>query len=134
MVGEKRIVIIGVVFCLTAVILGAFTAHALKEILESSSIKSFNTGVRYQFWHGLALLCLATWNRIFSIKKLSLGLLFIAVGTMLFSGSIYLLALKSILAVPTQFIGPITPIGGMLIILGWVIILIKISMHNFKSA
>lgn len=119
---QKQRSILGVLFCGTAVILGAFGAHLLKAYLSSDALQSYEVGVRYQFFHGLALLFLSMDKRSF-IKR---TVLFFVVGTVLFSGSIYGLSIsnhQSIVLLP-KILGPITPIGGLLLILGWLNLLI----------
>ena len=122
---NKRIVIIGIVLIVTAIILGAFGAHALKEILSETKLKSFETGVRYQMYHGLALLMIGLNEKRFSFS-LNYVNLFILLGVVFFSGSIYGLAMQESLGMSLKFLGPITPIGGLFMIIGWVILLIKI--------
>ena len=102
----------GIYLALTAVVLGAFGAHAIKEILiaeESASV--WETAVRYQMWHALTLLVLSLFPEKQNPSKAT-GLCFI-IGTFLFSGSLYLLAIGG-----PRWLGPVTPIGGLLLITG----------------
>jgi len=108
-----------------AVILGAFGAHALKEVLTPEQLISFETGVRYQMYHALVLMFLfiitLKINHIFFNRAAQ----FIFWGVILFSGSIYLLTLKNMLDVEAlKYVAPLTPIGGSLIIVGWMFILL----------
>jgi uncharacterized membrane protein YgdD (TMEM256/DUF423 family) len=108
-----------------AVILGAFGAHGLKGKLSPESLVSFETGVRYQFIHVLAIF-VAVWLADRSGLSLPLlaGGLFTA-GILLFSGSIYLLATRALLGIESwRWLGPITPLGGLCLIAGWVVLLI----------
>jgi len=108
-----------------AVILGAFGAHGLKGKLSPESLVSFETGVRYQFVHVLAIF-VAVWLAERSGLSLPLlaGGLFTA-GILLFSGSIYLLATRALLGIESwRWLGPITPLGGLCFIAGWVVLLI----------
>ena len=114
----------GVVFCLFSVILGAFSAHALKGILTDSHLSSFETGVRYQMYHGLTLLLLGLNSDKLHQSILSARLMIY--GTLLFSGSIYLLNLQALIGISLPFLGPITPIGGFFLISGWSILLISL--------
>lgn len=100
---------------LLAVILGAFGAHALKNILSESAMQSFQTAVRYQLFHVLVLLVLNLNSEISSALKKKISYFFI-VGIVLFSGSIYTIYL---LNVPAKFIWFITPLGGLILIIGW---------------
>lgn len=115
----------GALFCLLAVILGAFGAHALKSVLEPERLLSFETSVRYQFYHGLALLiCGMLWRDFPSVYLQNAGRLFM-LGVVLFSGSIYLLACRTPLGLEGwNWLGPITPLGGILLIAGWILMLL----------
>ena len=106
---------ISIFFALTAVIFGALGAHYLKDLITSSQLTSFKTGVKYQFFHALAILLISLNKDKFNthVKK-SLFL-----GTLFFSFSIYLLALKDLLLISFQYLALITPIGGLLLIIGW---------------
>ena len=122
---NKSIVIIGIVVLLIAIVLGAFGAHTLKEHLTPEKLNTFEVGVRYQVYHGLAFLILGFSADKFQFSlKLPTRLIF--VGVLMFSGSIYFLAIQEILDVSLKFLGPITPLGGLLIITGWILFLIKI--------
>lgn len=120
---ERRFQIWGLLFGLTAVVIGAFGAHALKEVLTETQQASFETGIRYQMYHALLLLLISLRAKIQS--KVVLNLL--VTGVFLFSGSIYLLNLKQTLELDfLGFLGPITPIGGLLLISAWSTLLIKV--------
>jgi uncharacterized membrane protein YgdD (TMEM256/DUF423 family) len=99
-------------------LLGAFGAHALKEILTEEQLVSFETGVRYQMIHGLGLLILGlnADRHQFQLKTIFRLLLS---GVLLFSVSIYFLAMQDVLGMKLKFLGPITPLGGLLMMLGW---------------
>ncbi len=105
---------------LSAVILGAFGAHALKESLTSDQLLSFETAVRYQMFHAIILLFVNIYEG-FSIKqKNTISYLFI-LGILLFSGSIYIIQLTSITAKSIWFV---TPLGGLFFIIGWISMLL----------
>jgi uncharacterized membrane protein YgdD (TMEM256/DUF423 family) len=108
-----------ILFCLSAVILGAFGAHALKEVLSESQLSSFQTGVRYQFFHGLAILILS-FNMNYFTKRLSSIIKIMSAGIILFSFSIYLLNIQDLVGFSMSYLGPITPIGGLLLITSWI--------------
>ena len=110
---------IAILFCLSAVILGAFGAHALKEVLSESQLSSFQTGVRYQFFHGLAILILS-FNMNYFTKRLSSIIKIMSAGIILFSFSIYLLNIQDLIGSSMSYLGPITPIGGLLLITSWI--------------
>ncbi len=119
---RKKILITGAIIGCLAVILGAFGAHALKSILTVDQIASFETGVRYQMYHALLLLFVGSTGYI-SAKAQKLLFVFILWGIILFSGSIYLLATNDVTAFNFKVIGFITPIGGTLLIVGWLILI-----------
>ncbi len=117
---NKRIILTAALFGALAVVLGAFGAHSLKKIVTPDSLVIWQKGVEYQFYHTFALLYLSTFAR-YKHKLISLSFIFFSSGIILFSGSLYFLALKSVYNLPfTVILGPITPIGGLCFILGWV--------------
>jgi uncharacterized membrane protein YgdD (TMEM256/DUF423 family) len=121
---NRKIVIIASIFGLLAVIIGAFGAHALKKIVTLEMLSVWQTGVQYQFYHTFALLFLSSLSGI-KPKLIKLSYQFFVSGIILFSGSLYLLALKDYLELPwINYLGPITPIGGLFFILGWATLLI----------
>ncbi len=114
----------GAAFALTAVMLGAFGAHALKEILSSNQLDSFETGIHYQMFHGIILLFIGiSFDKIHKTSLISK--LFIS-GTILFSFSIYLLNMQELIGTSLSFLGPLTPIGGILLISGWFFLLLSL--------
>ena len=119
---KKYFLIWGFLFGLTAVILGALGAHALKPLLSEAQLDSFETGVRFQVYHALLLIIL---SQIPSFANRTI-LILIVLGTLLFSVSIYLLNVQGFLGLGSlSFLGPITPIGGLLLISAWLTLLIK---------
>jgi len=113
-----------------AVIFGAFGAHALKKILNEEQLKSFETGVKYQLYHTFILLLIG-FN--FELKTTSETLMvysFIA-GILLFSFSIYGLVISSAKNKKLKFLGPITPLGGLLLIIGWSLLFYNILNMTF---
>ena len=117
---------IAIFFGTTAIILGALGAHSLKEILSSENLTSFNTGVKYQIYHSFLILILSLNHKKFN-HKLIRSLVLITIGVILFSSSIYLLSLQKIINFKLSFLGPITPIGGTLLIIGWINLLFAIK-------
>ena len=117
---------IAILFCLSAVILGAFGAHALKEMLNESQLSSFQTGVRYQLFHGLAILIISL-NKLHFSCRLSNITKIMSVGIILFSFSIYLLCIQGLIGFPMPYIGIITPIGGVLLITSWTLLFFSIK-------
>ena len=98
-----------------AVILGAFGAHALKSKLSPAAMQSFETAVRYQFLHVLLLLFVNTFKEFNLKQKNSISFLLIG-GIIFFSGSIYMIHL---VGVPAKSIWFVTPLGGLLLVIGW---------------
>ena len=121
---SKKIVLAGAIFIALAIVLGAFGAHGLKDMLTDVQSKSFETGVRYQTYHGISLLILGFNSSKF--KGLNTLFYLIVSGVVLFSGSIYLLATQDVLGVSMSFLGPITPLGGLLMLAAWINLIVKI--------
>lgn len=121
---ENRITITGLFFGVTSIILGAFGAHALKNYLTPEQLISFETGVRYQMYHALFLLFLAK-NESINLKTKKTVFYLISIGVVLFSFSIFLLTTKNVTSIDFKFLGPITPVGGLLLISGWMILFIN---------
>jgi uncharacterized membrane protein YgdD (TMEM256/DUF423 family) len=116
---------IAVLMGMTAIILGAFGAHALKKHLTIEQLTSFETGVKYQMYHALFLLFLGM-NSLVAEKTKKAVFLLVVFGVIFFSGSIYLLTTKAITGIDFKFIGIITPVGGTLLIVGWSVLFWKI--------
>lgn len=117
---NKRIILTASFFGALAVILGAFGAHALKNLIDTYAIGIWQKGVEYQFYHTFALLYLSTFAR-YKNKLISFAFIFFVAGIILFSGSLYLMALKDVYTSSiASYIGPITPIGGLCFIVGWI--------------
>ena len=110
----RGLAVLAAIFGLIAVVLGAFAAHALKSRIEPALLLAFETGVRYQMYHALAMLLVSLWlDRTKSKLLIASGFLFSA-GILFFSGSLYLLATAG-----WRWLGPVTPLGGLCFILGW---------------
>ncbi|KPZ52062.1 MULTISPECIES: DUF423 domain-containing protein [unclassified Pseudoalteromonas] len=120
----KLCLLTGSFFCMLSVMLGAFAAHGLKSRLTEYSLGVFKTAAEYQMMHGLALIAVAILIK-WGINLTMAGGFFIA-GTLLFSGSLYLLALSGM-----KWLGPITPLGGLCFIIGWVVILVQVARFKF---
>ena len=108
--------LLGSMLALSAVLFGAFGAHALREILSAqNSIQTWETAVRYQMWHALALILLSMIPEPQSMPKMA-GPYFM-IGSLLFSGSLYGLALDG-----PNWLGPLTPLGGLCLMIGWLLL------------
>jgi uncharacterized membrane protein YgdD (TMEM256/DUF423 family) len=111
--------------------LGAFAAHALKGMVSDNAVNTFDTGVRYQFYHVFALFIVALVYKDFPFKTVKYaGQLFIA-GIILFSGSLYMLAFLQAAVLPNyRWVGAITPIGGLAFICGWILVFVSFFKKN----
>jgi len=114
--------IFGAAYGLISVILGAFGAHALKKIISVEKLASFETGVRYQMYAAFFLLIVGYILKFETPSEKWISILMIA-GTFIFSVSIYLLAFSEVAAIPSKILGPITPIGGLLMIISWAMLI-----------
>lgn len=110
----KRFLIMGALLAMFSVIFGAFGAHLLKSVLTDAHFETFSTAVDYQFWHALGLMVVGITGFKLSIKSWRLAGYLLLAGTLIFSGSLYLLVATNI-----GWLGAITPIGGILMIIGW---------------
>ncbi|CAD7809959.1 hypothetical protein CHRY9390_02098 [Chryseobacterium aquaeductus] len=110
--------VFGATYGMLSVILGAFGAHALKKILSVERLESFETGVRYQMYAAFFLLIVGYILKFDTSSQKWISILMI-VGTILFSFSIYGLSLQDYLGANLKFLGPITPLGGLFMILSW---------------
>jgi len=119
---NRRIILTASFFGAVAVILGAFGAHSLKNILSVDALAIWTKGIEYQFYHTFALLFLSTFAR-FRTKLVDLSYFCFTLGIVFFSGSLYLLATREITQLQwVNVVGPITPLGGLLLVAGWVLL------------
>ncbi|WP_286767134.1 MULTISPECIES: DUF423 domain-containing protein [Sphingobacterium] len=121
---QNVVIITAALFGGLAIILGAFGAHAFKKILSAEKLESFEVGVRYQMYAALTLLILG-FNFRFELQSERVAFYLITLGTILFSVSIYFLSFAEYWKKNLKFLGPITPLGGLLMIAGWVAIIIR---------
>lgn len=121
---NRKVTLLAIIFICSSIILGAFGAHALKSILSADRLASFETGVRYQMYGGLALLIVGLCQN--TILPSKYFYVFNILGIFLFSFSIYLLCLNDFIPIPKMVLVPLTPIGGMLMIFSWVLLFISI--------
>lgn len=126
---NKRIILTGALFGLIAVILGAFGAHGLEGKISESSIDNWKTAVSYQFYHTFAILYLSSFSRAKN-GLINFSFLSFVVGILFFCGSLYLLSTREITGLTASFLGPITPIGGLFFIMGWVGLFVATIRHK----
>ena len=119
---KRNYYIAGFSLGLLAVVLGAFATHGLKPSLSADAIDSFETGVRYQMYHAFLLLVIGNMQQHGNRMPFYLLYMIIA-GVLLFSGSIYLLATNTLTAIDFKILGPVTPLGGSLLIFCWGILI-----------
>jgi len=122
---EKKIILVALLLGVIAIVLGAFGAHALKKTLSAAQLVSFETGVKYQMYHALFLVFLAS-TSFFNTNEKTIAFYLVIVGVLFFSGSIYLLTTASMTGIKTKLLGPITPIGGMLLIGAWGYLILRL--------
>jgi uncharacterized membrane protein YgdD (TMEM256/DUF423 family) len=127
---HKNIIITASLLGAVTVALGAFAAHGLKQILDEKMLQTFETGVRYQFYHVFALLITGILYQTYPHHYLVWATRLFIAGMIMFCGSLYLLALFS---PQYRFLGAITPFGGSAFIAGWIFLGLGVGKHN-KSA
>lgn len=123
---KETMLIFGGIYGGLAVLFGAFGAHALKKRFSEELQKSFETGVRYQMYHALIIIISGVIFPFIDSSQQIMGWFFI-VGVILFSFSIYGLCLSSATGEKWKFLGPITPLGGLFLIIGWILFTINAS-------
>lgn len=126
---ERKITSTAAILGMLAIIFGAFGAHALKKFLDLEQLSTFETGVKYQMYHALFLLFVGI-SKISEKAKKTIFYLVIF-GVLFFSGSIYLLATRTMTNIDFSVIGIVTPIGGLLLILAWLVLFV--NFWNIKS-
>ncbi|MBC2844316.1 DUF423 domain-containing protein [Winogradskyella flava] len=126
---NKKILISGSILGILGIILGAFAAHGLEKLVDTDAINSFETGVRYQIYHAFFLLILGSTSFI-SLKSKKVILYVVILGVIFFSGSIYGLATNNLSSFNFKTIALITPIGGLLLIIAWIVMLIGIIRNK----
>ncbi|WP_196140044.1 DUF423 domain-containing protein [Aliikangiella sp. G2MR2-5] len=121
---DKSIIVVGGLLALLSVLIGAFAAHGLKAQLPDNALKWVETGARYQMYHalGMILIGVCSWLQPIARKQLEWAGILLGAGVLLFSGSLYILALTSY-----KLLGAITPVGGILFIAGWTLFIYSIA-------
>jgi len=127
---QKKLLIISGFSGALAVSLGAMAAHGLKSklvtgLITETNLQTFDTAARYQMYHSLVLLALAFLLEKFSVQLITAAAYCFIIGIVLFSGSLYILSTAKLLGLDeVNWFGPITPIGGLFFIVGWVLLII----------
>lgn len=121
---------VGAMLAALAVILGAFGAHKLKELVDAAALTTWETAVRYQMYHALGILLAGIIYSQKPVNSVKSAAWFFLAGIICFSGSLYFLSLRNILPFSVLWLGPVTPIGGVLFILGWLRLVIPGKSEN----
>ncbi len=122
---KQVFLVIGGVYGMLAVILGALGSHALKKMLPVEKIESFEIGVKYQMYHAIVLLFVGMFFHFSTVLEKLMGWFFV-LGVFCFSFSIYALVFAEKVGYSKSILGPITPIGGFLMILGWLLLIVNV--------
>ncbi len=127
---DKRLLLICGILGTLAVGLGAFGAHGLKNVLSTDKLDTYTTGITYHFYHVIGLLGIILLLRVSPSKWFTRAAFLFIIGIIFFSGSLYLLATREVIGLTNyKWLGPMTPIGGMFFILGWV----SLSIGSFDN-
>lgn len=126
---NKSILVAGAILGILGIVLGAFAAHGLKNIVDANAVNTFETGVRYQIYHAFFLLILGGTSFV-SLKTKKTVFYLVLIGLLFFSGSIYGLATNELSSFDFKTIAMITPLGGLLLILAWAMMLIGIMRNK----
>ena len=127
---DKKLLITATILGVLSVILGAFAAHGLKELISEEAMKTFETGVKYQMYHAIMLLFVGSTSYLKATQK-KVILYLVIIGVIFFSGSIYGLATNAITAFNFKAIALITPIGGLFLIASWLVM--SVSFLKLKK-
>lgn len=125
MSSDRLFFAIGSTFAGIAVAAGAFGAHGLEGRIEPRMLEVFNTAAKYQMFHALALLAIAWAVTRWPNARLEIGGWLLTAGTLVFSGSLYLMVLTN-----ARWLGAVTPVGGVLMIAGWAVLAWRIARHG----
>ena len=108
------------------ILLGAFGAHGLERLVDTEGLASFETGVRYQMYHAFFFLFLGVWDNTLGGRSQTVLYRLTLMGVILFSGSIYMLVIGNALEFNLKYLGPVTPVGGVLLISSWIFLIYSI--------
>ena len=128
---NKKVILIASCLIILGIILDAFSAHALKKLISFEQLQSFKVGTKYHLFHSLALLILGLNYSKLNLSK-TIIVLFIC-GIICFSFSIYFLSIQDLIGIDLRFIGPVTPIGGLLFIFSWINVFTKMMSIKQNS-
>lgn len=130
---NKKILVLGSLLGIIAIMLGAFGAHGLKSLISLEAIQTFEVGVRYQMYNALFLLFIGGFSPM-SEKTKRIIFYFVLIGVLFFSGSLYALSINDIMNFDFKVVGFVTPIGGLLLIIAWLLVFINfLKIDSDKS-
>lgn len=126
MTADRKLIAAGAALGALSVIAGAFGAHSLKNLLPTDQMQVYDTAVKYQVYHSIALVGAGLLYKNYNNRNFIRGGVCFVIGIALFSGSLYILSTSSLYNLQANWIGIITPLGGLLMITGWLLLLIGI--------
>ena len=130
---KKNFFILASFTLLLAVIIGAYGAHGLRPFMGDAGMTTFKTGSQYHFYHGISMWLVLLLHVHYKIRYINRIIYFFTAGIICFSGSLYLLSIKSFLSPSlVSFLGPITPFGGLFFIVGWVLVILALIKSSAK--
>ncbi len=121
---RKTLLTVAAISGFLAVILGAFGAHGLRPMLDIKTLHAYETGVLYQFFHTLVLCAMAFSSDEHNSRFFNRAALFFMAGIICFSGSLYAIAFSRAAGFDLSWLGPITPVGGLLLMVGWLMLIV----------
>jgi uncharacterized membrane protein YgdD (TMEM256/DUF423 family) len=130
---NSKLLRIGALLAALAVILGAFGAHKLKELIDEKALLNWETAVRYQFYHAVGIIIAAFAYSHRSEKSVRWAAWLFMAGILCFSGSVYLLSLRNLLNINVLWVGPITPLGGFMFVSGWLALAFSTPVQKTNS-
>jgi len=129
----KTVLKVASLLAAVAVVLGAFGAHGLRDKIDARSLENWETATRYQFYHVFGLLIVGVLMMKNDSKQMQFAARFFYAGILFFCGSLYFLAIRSLFPINLLWLGPITPIGGLFFIIGWIFLFLSINKMNKTS-
>ena len=126
---NKSILVAGAILGILGIVLDAFGAHGLEKLVDADAVNTFETGVRYQIYHAFFLLIVGGTSFV-DLKTKKIVFYLVIIGVLFFSGSIYGLATNELSSFDFKTIAMITPVGGLLLILSWIMVLIGIIKNK----
>ena len=130
---QRRTILWAAISGMVAVILGAMGAHKLLPLMEADKAHAFTTGSLYHLVHSVVLLVLAALMTLKNNRTMQWAVRLFQAGMLLFSGSLYLISILSIFNIHVFWLGPLTPLGGVCLIAGWLVLFLAFLSGESKS-